>query len=130
MNFLFRLFYCIILLIGLSGCISQQNTLVKPQKINQCMSVCVQHLESCKRNCTNNCINCSFSATDTAAVNFFKYTNEIQVQGGYINRRLKSYRDPLQCRKVTCNCTSDFLTCKQSCTGIIQKRLQSLPYCP
>jgi hypothetical protein len=44
-------------------------------------------------------------------------------------RGLKSYHDPLQCRKVTCNCPSDFITCNQGCTGVIQKKLRSVPYC-
>lgn len=91
---------------------------------------CVQHVETCKQNCTDNCQNCTVEASNTAAEHFFRYVNDKQIQGGTIDRSLKSYRDPLQCRKVSCNCTSDYITCKQSCTGVVQKRLQPLPYCP
>lgn len=44
-------------------------------------------------------------------------------------RELNSYRDPLQCRKVTCDCLSDFAICKKGCTGVIPTKLQAVPYC-
>ena len=128
MNSLLRVLCCVVLLY-LSGCATQDKTITNGQTLKQCQTICIQHLEACKQNCTNNCRNCSIKSSYTSAVNFTKYVQEKQVQGGIITRGLNSYRDPLQCRKVTCNCPSDFITCKQSCTGVIQKRLRSVPYC-
>lgn len=128
MNSLLRVLCCVVLL-GLSGCIIPKKIIVNRQAFTQCKMICVQHLESCKQHCTNNCPRCSSASTYTSTTNYFKYVHEQQVEGGYITRGLNSYRDPLQCRKVSCNCASDFNTCIQGCTGVIQKRLQSVPYC-
>jgi len=128
MNSLLRLLCCIAF-IGLSACMTQQKTEVKGQSLSQCKTICLQHLESCKQSCTNNCRTCSAGSSYTSTSNYSKYVHEKFVEGGYIARGLNSYRDPLQCRKVTCNCASDFNTCNQGCTGVIQKRLQSVPYC-
>jgi hypothetical protein len=35
-----------------------------------------------------------------------------------VSRDLNSYRDPLQCRKVTCDCLADNNVCKASCRGL------------
>ncbi|WP_298622077.1 acyltransferase [uncultured Legionella sp.] len=128
MNYLFRLFYCTVFIV-LSGCAIQQQNIAKPKDVNQCLQLCEQRFDSCKQQCSDNCPRCSRIASDTAALDYMEYVHDKQVQGGYITRGLNSYRDPLQCRKVTCNCISDFLTCKQGCTGVIQKRLQAVPYC-
>ncbi len=127
MNLLLRIVCCFTLLC-LSGCV-KQIFIGDPQTINLCKTICVQHLQSCQKNCTNNCRMCSAASNYTSAKNFFKYVHEKQVEGGFITRGLNSYRDPLQCRKVTCNCTSDYTTCIQGCTGVIQKQLRSVPYC-
>jgi hypothetical protein len=42
---------------------------------------------------------------------------------------LNSYRDPLQCRKVTCNCHADYQVCIQSCSGVIHKQLRVASAC-
>ena len=129
MIYLLRL-TCCLLVIVLMGCATHHPKIVKTNGLSQCQSICVQRLQYCKQNCTNGCPTCSASATITADVNYCKYVHEIKVQGGYIARGLKSYRDPLQCRKVSCNCSADFSTCNQGCTGIIQKQLRSVPHCP
>lgn len=128
MNLLFRVLCCVLLL-GLSGCIIQKKIVTNHKAFNQCKSFCVQRLDSCRQYCTNSCPRCSSASTYTSTTNYLKYVHEKKIQGGYITRGLNSYRDPLQCRKVSCNCASDFNTCVQSCSGVIQKRLQSVPYC-
>lgn len=128
MSYFIRLICCALLLV-LSGCATQQPGMVKSKEIGQCMQLCEQRFDSCKLQCFNNCPRCSLIAAEEAEKNYRQYVHDKQVQGGYVSRGLNSYRDPLQCRKVTCNCTSDLLTCKQNCTGVIQKRLQAVPYC-
>ena len=128
MNYFLRLIFCTVLLV-ISGCATQQPVIGKSKELSQCLQLCEQRSDSCKQQCSNNCPRCSLIASDETAKNYLGYVHDKQVQGGYVSRGLNSYRDPLQCRKVTCNCTSDYLTCKQGCTGVIQKRLQAVPYC-
>lgn len=100
-----------------------------PQEIASCSLICTQHLHSCQDNCTNNCPACSQDSSYTSLTQYLKYVQEKQIQGGFITRGLNSYRDPLQCRKVSCNCAADYITCKQGCTGVIHKKLRAVPYC-
>lgn len=118
---------CCILLLGLFGC--SHNNALKKQEIAQCQQVCVQHFEFCKNNCVNNCPTCSWASTRSSVINFTKYVNEQKVQGKKVMRELNSYRDPLQCRKVTCDCLADLSVCKQSCSGVVRKRVQVVPNC-
>ena len=128
MNSLFRVFCCIVLL-GLVSCATDEKIQINPHSLTLCKMSCSQRLESCSQKCTNNCPTCSAESSYTSTSNYLKYVHEKQVQGGIVARGLKSYRDPLQCRKVSCNCIADFLACKQNCTGVIQKRLGSVPKC-
>lgn len=128
MNSFLRLL-CFLVLTGLSGCVTQQKAGMSNQGMSACQMTCVQHYKYCAQHCTNNCLTCSADANDSAAVNYFQYVHEQQIEGAIVTRGLNSYRDPLQCRKVSCNCMSDLLTCKQGCTGVVQKRLRPVPYC-
>lgn len=126
MNFLIRVCFCV-LLFSLLGCVSKAP--LRGQALAQCHATCMQHLEFCRQNCVDNCPNCSWNSTRQSAANFSKYVNERKVEGKKVMRELNSYRDPLQCRKVTCDCMSDLMACKQSCSGVIHKRLQAIPNC-
>jgi hypothetical protein len=42
---------------------------------------------------------------------------------------LPSYKDPLQCRKVTCSCVQDYHTCLAACRGTIHTALRVAPVC-
>ena len=128
MNFLLRLLCCLIFL-NSTGCTVQQKILVKAQPQQQCLAMCVQKLASCKEICTNNCAICSSNTSLSAIKNYEKYVHEKRIEGGSVTRGLKSYRDPLQCRKVTCNCYADLSACEQNCTGITHKQLRAIPYC-
>lgn len=120
---------CCIFLLNLSGCVNQQKILATRNSVNQCQAICTQRFDACKMQCTNTCSRCSAASTHSSTVNYINYVHEKQIEGGIISRGLKSYRDPLQCRKVTCNCLADFMACDQGCTGVIQKRLQTVSYC-
>lgn len=115
----------------LTGCGHRASTVDVPSKysIRQCLKQCTIHYENCKPTCDNNCANCQMQAYKKAAVNYQRYAQQLKISGGYNVRELRSYRDPLQCRKVTCNCSADFLACRQACTGSIHKVLQAAPYC-
>lgn len=128
MNSFLRLI-CGTIILGLWGCQGLQQHALKGQALAQCNMTCAQHFEFCRQHCVNNCPTCSYLSQRTAAENFGKYVHERKVEGKKVMRELNSYRDPLQCRKVTCDCLSDFAICKKGCAGVIPKKLQAVPYC-
>lgn len=113
------------LLLMLTGCIDQALT---PEQ-SACTSMCAKRLASCDAACKNNSQCCAASLATTTAKNYTKYKHQQCVQGVMIARDLQSYRDPLQCRKMTCDCKADYRVCVQSCTGLVHKRLQVEPPC-
>lgn len=94
-----------------------------------CKKKCQLQFNSCSLVCRNNCSQCGKAANCSATRHYNQYKREQLIQGRVIVRELNSYRDPLQCRKVTCNCLADSNVCTQSCGGIIHKRLQPVPAC-
>jgi len=123
MNVVLRLIACMVVFL-LSSCATVNTT-----TSGECKQMCIQKLNSCKSICTNNCPNCSASSAYSSTINHAKYVHEQRIVGGYVARELNSYRDPLQCRKVTCNCSADYSACNQKCTGVIRKSLEAVPYC-
>jgi len=89
-----------------------------------CKLSCIERAKVCKKVCRNNARQCKIYSFHSAARGFKHYFNEQCIEGGIVARDLNSYRDPLQCRKTTCNCRGDFKICVQSCSGLIQKRLR------
>ena len=128
MNCLLKLFTSFLLLY-LAGCSKNNQITIKDHKNKSCIAHCIARFDSCKNLCKNNCSRCSFKNHRSAENNFLNYLHEVQIEGGYITRRLNSYRDPLQCRKVSCSCQSDLMTCEQNCTGLIHKQLGFVPHC-
>ncbi|AUH72908.1 acyltransferase [Legionella sainthelensi] len=128
MGFFWRLFYCVVLL-SLLGCQGMRQNVLKEREVAQCYMTCTQHFEVCRNNCIDNCPACSTASQTSAARDFEKYVHERKAEGKKVMRELNSYRDPLQCRKVTCDCLSDLTVCKQSCAGVIPKKLQTVPNC-
>ncbi len=111
---------CIILIFFLNGCAHQKPAL----EMAACKQSCQQRLSVCSKTCGNSCLQCEAFASRMTQNSYNKYVNEQCVSGGYLTRQLQSYRDPLQCRKITCECVADYQVCVQSCTGVIRKRLQ------
>lgn len=107
----------------LQGCVH------RPVASPSCLMMCKVKMNDCVKTCHNNCQACNVSACQSTAKNYHKYTHEQIVKGGFIARDLNSYHDPLQCRKVTCNCPSDYNICIQACSGVIHKCLQVAPTC-
>ncbi|CDZ79143.1 hypothetical protein BN59_03461 [Legionella massiliensis] len=100
-----------------------------PANTASCIASCESRLAACTKVCRNNCGQCSAAAGQTAARNYGYYEHEKMEQGKIIALQLNSFRDPLQCRKVTCNCQADYAICRQSCGGAITKRLEHAPLC-
>ncbi|KTC97067.1 acyltransferase [Legionella geestiana] len=113
----------------LTGCVSPDKGLAPSKHLSPCQKACVAELAACKKVCRNNCVNCQLGASESAMKGFERYLREQYVKGQMLTRELKSYRDPLQCRKTTCDCQADLNVCMQSCSGVIQKRLKPAPQC-
>jgi hypothetical protein len=120
---------CIILSAAplLQGCSKQHN--LSLSAINACQYHCRQQLNECKEKCDDGCIQCLQQSFTASNQHYFQFIHQQVVQGGGVARDLKSYRDPLQCLKSTCNCHADYYQCSDACTGTIHKRLQSPMTC-
>lgn len=124
-----RYILCVLMLGHLVSCTTHYPTTVKKHEVQQCLSLCAQRFDACQKTCIYNCSLCSAAANQKTILNYARYVHEEQVEGGFVTRGLKSYRDPLQCRKVTCNCYADLSVCKQNCTGIIHKQIRTVQHC-
>ena len=94
-----------------------------------CLTNCARHYAACSQTCENNCRNCQIERKLKAEEHYQRYLHREKLAGGYDLRQLSSYKDPLHCRKVTCNCAADLNACKQACYGTIHKTLRTAPYC-
>jgi len=128
MNYFARIMFCCIINL-LTGCASYDGFIKHSHERAACKSTCQQRLMVCNKICDNSCPNCCLSANQRAAREYSHYKHQQSIQGNSIVRRLNSYRDPLQCRKTTCECPTDYRTCIQTCAGKIPKRLQVAPDC-
>lgn len=90
----------------------------------RCHAHCDQRYQYCTHICDDNENLCRMKAKANAAVHFAQYKHRQQVQGQVVAAELAAFRDPLACRKTTCDCDQDKNMCKQACRGSIRKRLQ------
>lgn len=115
------------LLLVLAGCKTYQGFSLNNQVLLACQKACWASQKICQTQCQNNIDNCESAASQNTKKMFCRYKHEQYIQGNIVARELKSYRDPLQCRKITCDCWADYRVCRAACTPIIHKRLQTLP---
>lgn len=110
--------YCLLVL--LSACIKKDPDSLekKRNKIS-----CAKEWIECQQICEDSCQQCLKESRITAMKDYADYLRQQQIQGGYILKLPRSYRDPLQCTKTTCNCTADYNICVQASGGMVQKRL-------
>lgn len=94
-----------------------------------CKASCNKKVSKCNRLCSNNCAQCRSKAFSSTNKSYNMYLHEQRLQGLRVARELNSYRDPLQCRKITCNCPADYQVCMQLCGGVIYKQLRVASVC-
>ena len=128
LNIMVRTLLCLIV-VALVGCAGHTVSAKTERSLAVCKMDCQQGLKRCSQVCYNDCHVCSLSARNDATNKYNTYAHEQSVQGESISRELKSYQDPLQCHKTTCDCNDDYTTCMASCKGIIHKSLQVAPAC-
>lgn len=128
MSFFTRLMLCCMIAL-ITSCASYERLMTHSHERAVCKASCQQRQMACNKTCENNCPNCCLIANQRAARDYQHYKKRQKIQGYGVVRQLNSYRDPLQCRKTTCECPTDYRTCIQTCTGKIPKRLQVAPSC-
>jgi len=129
MTYLIRTILAAVIIL-LTACTHHTSTTPAKQDYATCAASCEKRAEQCNSRCRNNCQQCQAYTDQITARHYGKYVSEQYVKGRTIARNLNSYRDPLQCRKVTCNCRADFRICiQESCGGVVKKQLQAAPYC-
>ncbi len=115
----------VLLLIFLCSCTHYPFGQNKASSCNLCKVVCEHRAIACNKICRNSPSQCAAFRKQSVSEAYLYYRHEQYVKGGEIIRDLNSYRDPLQCRKTTCNCRADYRICVQACTGAISKQLRS-----
>src|ERR1700733_3322598 len=123
-NWIIRLGLCCIFML-LASCLHRS----LPVNYAACAASCESRLVVCSQLCNNNCLQCRAIAKFKTAEKYNHYKQEKFIEGKKVTLQLNSFRDPLQCRKVTCNCQADYQICLQSCGGAIRKRLEHAPLC-
>ncbi len=118
-----------LLLILLASCSHYNQYVEKERQLKACHLQCIATLDKCNIQCRNNSRECNVLANMQAASRFKEYKRRQIIQGRIIVEELQSFKDPLQCRKVTCSCQEDFRVCKQSCRGKIYKYLKANAAC-
>ncbi len=117
--------FLLALCIGLMACTQQPDAVSAKSSLRSCQAQCMKQNSACIKVCDNGCSHCAVPAHVTADRHYAQFIHQQTVQGGLVARDSKSYRDPLQCLKTTCNCNADYHQCADACTGTIHKRLQS-----
>lgn len=113
----------------LTSCASHQKSMVDAREKMACKTSCKHHFTACQRICDNSCPTCCLYGDERTNRSFAYYVQQQRIQGLGTIRNLDSYQDPLQCRKTTCDCPTDYQVCLQTCTKKIPKRLQMAPHC-
>ena len=124
MRVIFASFILLCMLIMLPSCSVYKYFQQKTQKINECHHACQDKLRHCLSICHNDRYNCSSAAHALAQRRYKRYLHEQSLKGQDQILELNSFRDPLQCRKTSCECLADVRVCRQFCNGTIRKRLQ------
>lgn len=108
----------------LTACSYYQHYAQKNEHRKQCRMQCEQRFQCCLKVCDDNKALCRMKSKVRAAMHFSQYRQQQNVKGQIVSEELNSFRDPLACRKTTCDCVEDKNMCQQACRGSIRKRLQ------
>lgn len=114
----------------LMGCHPNKASEVIPQEqTNQCDRQCLHEALLCQKTCLKSCATCQSKAQRRAEADDVAYVVTQKKQGLRVARELDSFRDPLVCQKVTCDCSQDYHTCRKRCRGQRDNHAQSKHCC-
>ncbi len=111
------------------SCTSNPKDVAEAQDKRSCEQVCLKNQQSCLRTCDKSCATCQVRENEKMVRLYKTYVHEQCVQGKRVALQLQSFRDPLQCRKSSCDCPADYRVCMSACAGPVYKRLQVTPVC-
>lgn len=117
------------LTVGLFSCSALQQASMRRMEVAACKTDCLERAKACALSCKDSCAQCLRKVDKKSIRDYHAYVHEECVKEGYVARDLNSYRDPLECRKVSCACQADQHVCISACTGVIQKTLRAPPVC-
>ena len=121
--------------LGLVGCNKRMPLMmtkkeeVHAQQQRACINQCGIEKSKCLEHCQYSCKHCEKYESTKMAARYKKYIHEQNIQGKRVALQLQSFRDPLQCRKASCDCQADYRVCVGQCRGKIRKQLQVKPFC-
>ncbi|MDF1827082.1 MAG: hypothetical protein P1U39_02265 [Legionellaceae bacterium] len=116
-------------LLGLLSCTSNPKDVAEAQEKRACEQICLKNQQSCLRTCDDSCKACQVRENEKMEQRYKTYVDEQCEQGKRVALQLQSFRDPLQCRKSSCDCPADYRVCMSACAGPVYKRLQVTPVC-
>lgn len=93
---------------------------------NACYQDCKVRQWQCAAVCDQDSKLCNAKAEAIAGVHFNHYRHQQCVKGEGMTLELDSFRDPLACLKMSCECKQDYRICVQLCQNDIYKRLQTV----
>ncbi len=94
-----------------------------------CVKQCERSKANCHALCEANDTDCEINAKDQAQREYERYVKQKKIEGAEIMRDLKSFYDPLQCSKTSCDCEEDFRACYQMCGGKVKHEKRCIANC-
>jgi len=113
-----------LVMILLSACSYVNQYLNENAQTTKCKQICRQHWRQCGVDCKRDAMHCAVAQSNAMAREYAVYMQQQIVQGRSIALEQDAFRDPLFCRKLTCDCDADKLVCMQICAGKIRQRLE------
>ena len=107
-----------LLFLLLISCVSLENQ----RYIRACKDICQQQSLKCQNLCNNDARHCQAIVMDKTLESYSKYVHQQRVQANDIALELQSFRNPLQCKKITCDCLADLRMCVKFCNVHIKDR--------
>ncbi len=108
----------ILLVLLLISCVSLENQ----RTMRVCKDICQQQSLKCQKLCNNDARHCQAFVMGNARKSYAKYVHQQRLQANDIALELQSFRDPLQCKKITCDCLADARMCVKFCNVHIEDR--------
>lgn len=129
MRAMFRVLAVGCALLLMLSCASTHQDVHDAEVKRACERVCEHEQQTCLRACDKSCKACQIRENKKMVRLYKDYIHEQCAQGKRVALQLQSFRDPLKCRKSSCDCPADYRVCMSACAGPVYKSLQVIPGC-
>ena len=102
----------------LVSCVS----LSEQREMRACKDTCQYNSQNCHKLCSDDARNCQANVMANTKASYARYVCQQKVQANDIALELQSFRDPLQCKKITCDCLADARLCAKACNVHLKDR--------